>query len=184
MVFEHSFDTLKEKGPSRFVTRAAGLVKDACAGKKIELCAGGIGIAGDVDSKSGIMRFSPNIREFDGFDFKSAFSKSLKLPVTVDNDANAAVWGAYVSVLKRKPKNVIGVTLGTGVGGGLILDGRLYRGSTSSAGELGHARVAFPGEPCGCGATGCLEAYAGALGIARTARRLLGGPFKRRSLLL
>ncbi|PIR18938.1 MAG: hypothetical protein COV48_04780, partial [Elusimicrobia bacterium CG11_big_fil_rev_8_21_14_0_20_64_6] len=82
----------------------------------------------------------------------------------------AAVWGGYVAALKRKPRAVIGVTLGTGVGGGLVVDGRLHRGVTGSAGEIGHMTLELEGPHCRCGRRGCLEAYAGTAGIRRLAR--------------
>lgn len=133
----------------------------------------GLGLAGDVDAAKGRLRFTPNLSGWEGFDFKAALSRRLGRPVVVDNDANCAVWGAYATELKRKPKCVVGVTLGTGVGGGLVIDGRLYRGATGSAGEIGHTRVVESGELCHCGQRGCLEAYAGNYGIVRAARRLL-----------
>ena len=131
-----------------------------------------MGLAGDVDSARGRLRFAPNLRGWDGFDFRKAFSARTQGRVVIDNDANAAVWGGYVVGLKRRARNVVGVTLGTGVGGGLILEGRLYRGSTGSAGEIGHMIVKPGGRLCHCGNRGCLEAYAGSYGIMRTARSL------------
>lgn len=162
-----------EKGPARFIANLGELL-DSWRGRGIEPAALGLGLAGDVDGCAGRLRYSPNLRGWEGFDFKTTLKRRYKKPVIVDNDANLAVWGAYVTELKKKPANVIGVTLGTGVGGGLIINGRIYRGSTGSAGEIGHMRVAIPGEPCHCGLTGCLEAYAGSYGILRTARKVLG----------
>ncbi|HAM34641.1 MAG TPA: hypothetical protein DEB40_02955 [Elusimicrobia bacterium] len=133
----------------------------------------GLGLAGDVDHEHGCLRLTPNLPGWQGFCFRDAFKRALRLPAVVENDANAAVWGAYATELKRRPRHVIGVTLGTGVGGGLIVDGRLHRGATGTAGEIGHARVAMSGARCHCGARGCLEAYAGKYGIVRTARELL-----------
>ncbi|MEK7859651.1 MAG: ROK family protein [Elusimicrobiota bacterium] len=173
--------TAPEAGPADFVRRVGALV-DAFKGRA-GARAIGLGLAGDVDSRRGCLRFTPNLPGWEGFDFKKAFSRKMKRPVVVENDANAAVWGAYVTELKRRPRNVIGVTLGTGVGGGLILEGRLYRGSTGSAGEIGHALVEPGGELCHCGARGCLEAYAGNYGIVRTARRLLKKDPRRGALL-
>lgn len=159
-------------GPLRLVEEVCDLL-GSWKGPEYRRAAVGLGLAGDVDALKGRLRFTPNLPGWEGFDFKSALSRRLGRPVVVENDANCAVWGAYVTELKRKPRCVVGVTLGTGVGGGLILDGRLYRGATGSAGEIGHTRVADPGEPCHCGQRGCLEAYAGNYGIARAARRLL-----------
>jgi glucokinase len=168
-----------EAGPEAFVDRVRSLLQTWRAKKNLSPAALGLGLAGDVDSRAGALRFAPNLKGWDGFSFKKAFSKSLKIPVAVDNDANAAVWGGYKTELKGKPRHVVGVTLGTGVGGGLVIDGRLHRGVTGSAGELGHVKIVEGGEPCHCGDRGCLEAYAGSYGILRAARqRLAASPSK------
>jgi glucokinase len=143
----------------------------------------GLGIAGDIDSERGRVRFSPNLKEFSGFTFKSALRTRLRLPVVVDNDAKVAAWGAYVCEFKRRTLNMACITLGTGVGCGLILNGRLYRGSTGSAGELGHTCVEVDGSICSCGARGCLETYTGTSAILATACKLLAAPSGRKSLL-
>ncbi len=169
------------EGPGPFVKRLARVLE----GWRLELPAleaVGLGLAGDVDSERGLLRFSPNLRGWEGYDFKRELARRLRLPVTVDNDANMAVWGGYQRELKGRARHVVGLTLGTGVGGGIILEGRLFRGATGSAGEVGHTRVEFPGEPCRCGSRGCLEAYAGSYGIVRTAQRLLAAS-RRKSLL-
>ena len=152
------------KGPLNFVRRAAAIVKDWQFGSV------GLGLAGGVDAKTGTLLFVPNLKGWTGFSFKKAFSKSLGVSVHVDNDANVAVWGGYVVALKKKPRTVIGVTLGTGVGGGLVIDGALHRGATGSAGEIGHMTLELDGPLCHCGRRGCLEAYAGTAGILRLAR--------------
>jgi len=133
----------------------------------------GLGLAGDVDSTGGELRFTPNLAGWGGFPFRRALERRLKTRVVVDNDANAAIWGGYCGELERGPKDVVGVTLGTGVGGGLIVGGRMHRGATGSAGEIGHIKVMPEGEVCHCGGKGCLEAYAGSYGILKTARRLI-----------
>lgn len=131
----------------------------------------GLGLAGGVDEKTGALFFAPNLKPWVGFPFRRAFARVLRVPVVAENDANAAVWGGYVVALGKKPRHVIGLTLGTGVGGGLILDGRLYRGASRSAGEVGHQTLSPRGPLCPCGKRGCLEAYAGTSGIQRAARR-------------
>jgi glucokinase len=120
--------------------------------------------------------FSPNLKRWVGFSFKRELEKRLKRRVVADNDANVAVWGGYAIALKKRPRCVVGVTLGTGVGGGLIVDGKLHRGATGGAGEIGHQVVAAGGAPCRCGRRGCLEAYAGTYGLQRIARRLMRRP--------
>ena len=159
--------TEPSKGPLRFVRRAAAILKDWKFGSV------GLGLAGGVDAKTGTLLFVPNLKGWTGFSFKKAFSKSLGVSVIVDNDANVAVWGGYVVALKMKPRTVVGLTLGTGVGGGLIVDGRLHRGATGSAGEIGHMTLELNGPRCHCGRRGCVEAYAGTYGILREARELM-----------
>ncbi|MCX5795675.1 MAG: ROK family protein [Elusimicrobia bacterium] len=159
-------------GPADFVERIADLLRGwGRQGLKAE--AFGFAVAGDVDHERGRLRLTPNLPGWPGYPFRDAFRRRLRLPTVMENDANAAVWGAYVTELGRRPRSMIGVTLGTGVGGGLVIDGRLLRGATGTAGEIGHTKVASPGEPCRCGSRGCLEAYAGTYGILRLARRLL-----------
>lgn len=190
------------RGPREFVERVCALIGGAmgslCAGRRrpgsrasfraakrrASWIAGvGVGLAGDVDGRRGTLRFSPNLSGFAGFSFKKAFQAELKAPVVVDNDANMAAWGGYVVEMKRRPRNMVCLTLGTGVGGGLVLAGKLFHGATGTAGEIGHMLVEPDGEMCRCGMRGCLEAYAGAYGIVRTARKLLDAPSGRRSLL-
>jgi len=132
----------------------------------------GISIAGDVDSKKGILRYSPNLPKWRNVRLKQYFEKKLHIPIVVDNDANCAAYGSYTIDGERKYKNFITVTLGTGVGGGIIIDGKLYGGSTGSAGEIGHITINPDGPKCNCGNRGCLETYIGTKGIIRTAEKL------------
>jgi len=158
------------QAPAEFVRRVAG----ALDGWRYDTL--GLGLAGGVDADSGTLLFAPNLKRWVGFSFKREFERRLKIRAVADNDANVAVWGGYVVGLKRKPRHVVGVTLGTGVGGGLILDGKLHRGATGAAGELGHVIVRAGGALCRCGRRGCVEAYAGTYGLQRIARRLMRRP--------
>ncbi len=166
------FPTDPAAGPGDFLERVIRVL-ELWRRHGIKASSFGLGLAGDVDHERGTLRLTPNLPGWQGYPFAKEFHQRLRLPMVVENDANAAVWGAYVTQLERRPRSVVGVTLGTGVGGGLIIDGRLYRGATGTAGEIGHTRVAASGEPCHCGARGCLEAYVGNYGIVRTARKLL-----------
>jgi glucokinase len=132
----------------------------------------GIGCAGDVDPETGSIRISPNLR-WTNVPLKRLLARHLKFPIVVDNDANVAAWAAYVVEAKRKIRNLIGITLGTGVGGGLVIEGRLYRGTTGSAGEIGHMTLFPEGVPCNCGNQGCLERYLGARAMVEEARRAI-----------
>lgn len=162
--------TQPERGPKHFVEEVSAMLRSW------PISSIGLGLAGGVDAATGRLLFVPNLKGWEGFSFRSAFEKALKVSVVVDNDANVAVWGGYAVALKKKPKTVVGVTLGTGVGGGLVIDGRLHRGATGSAGEIGHMTLELEGPLCHCGRRGCLEAYAGTYGIQRIARRLMKRP--------
>jgi len=180
---EIEIPTKSSQKASQFVARICSLLRLLESELDADVAGVGLGLAGDVDSEQGILRFAPSLSGWNNFNFKKAFSKRLKSPIVVDNDANMAVWGGYVMELKRRPFNVVGITLGTGVGGGLIIEGKLYRGSTGSAGELGHTKIATPGAQCRCGSRGCLEAYAGSYGIVRAAQAELRRQPKKKSLL-
>jgi glucokinase len=134
----------------------------------------GVGTAGDVDPKTGSVRLSPNLN-WRNVPLKQLIARRLKYRINVENDANVAAWAAYVVEAKRKIKNLLCVTVGTGVGGGLIIDGKLYRGATGSAAEIGHITLFPEGVPCPCGNHGCLERYVGARAMAQEARRRLEG---------
>lgn len=158
--------TEARRGPAAFVARLRPVLA------RWRFSALGLGLAGGVDAGRGVLLFVPNLPGWTGFSFRRAL-KGLRVPVVVDNDANCAVWGGHRVALGGRARSTVGVTLGTGVGGGLVLDGRLWRGATGSAGELGHMIVKAGGARCGCGRRGCLEAYCGTAGILRAARRLM-----------
>lgn len=159
--------TLPAKGPADFLRRAEGVLRNW------SFSSIGLGLAGGVDPDTGTLLFVPNLKGWTGFAFRRALERAYAVPVAVDNDANVAVWGGYKVALKGKGRTVVGVTLGTGVGGGLVVDGRLHRGATGSAGEIGHMTLELDGPACACGRKGCLEAYAGTAGILRAAKRLM-----------
>jgi glucokinase len=132
----------------------------------------GVGCAGDVDPVSGVIRISPNLR-WKQVPLQSLLVRKLKCPINVENDANVAAWAAYVVEGHRKIKNLVCITVGTGIGGGLIINGQLFRGTTGSAGEIGHMTLFPDGVPCNCGNQGCLERYIGAKAMAAEARRAI-----------
>jgi glucokinase len=131
-------------------------------------------VPGTLDVANEIVTQAPNLPSLIRFDFKSALQDQFPFPVSLENDANAAAVGEMWLGAARGARNVICITLGTGVGAGIILDGKLWRGTFGTAGELGHTTFdAFNGPECKCGNRGCLEMYASATAIARMARELL-----------
>ena len=124
---------------------------------------------------NGTIEFAPNLSwGHDGIvPLADMFKQRLGIPVALTNDANAAAIGEMIYGVARGMKNFIMITLGTGVGSGIVVNGQLVYGSDGFAGELGHVIVRRDGRPCGCGRKGCLETYCSATGVARTARELL-----------
>ena len=121
----------------------------------------GIGAPGPIDVERGLVYFFPNIPGWKNTPLKKILEKKLKLNVSVDNDANAMALGEYAFGAGRGCKNMIALTLGTGVGGGMVLNGRLFHGSTFSAAEIGHLKINEDGPLCACGGRGCIETYVG-----------------------
>lgn len=124
---------------------------------------------------NGTIEFAPNLSwGHNGIvPLADMFKQRLGIPVALTNDANAAAIGEMIYGVARGMKNFIMITLGTGVGSGIVVNGQLVYGSDGFAGELGHVIVRRDGRPCGCGRKGCLETYCSATGVARTARELL-----------
>jgi len=120
----------------------------------------GVSCAGLVDSRSGVVRFAGNL-EMDQFPLGPELEKELGIPVIVENDARCAIWGEFSQAHGSLGNNVAGLVLGTGVGGGLIIDSKLVSGKNGFAGEFGHLPVTNSNRHCACGLTGCLESIAG-----------------------
>ena len=148
----------------------------AQAGKKDEIRGIGVG-APNGNYYTGSIAFAPNLpwAAHGSVDFAKMLSAECGgIPVTLTNDANAAAVGEMAYGVAKGMKHFIMITLGTGVGSGIVIDGQVLYGSDGFAGELGHTcAVRHNGRPCGCGKTGCLEAYCSAIGVARTAREWL-----------
>jgi glucokinase len=134
----------------------------------------GIGSPGPLDRQRGIVIVTPNLGWRD-YPLRDRVAERVKLPATLDNDANCATLGEWWQGAAKGARNVVGMTIGTGIGGGLIIDGRLYHGSSDVAGEIGHTTIDSTGRRCKCGNYGCLEAYASGPSIAERAREALSG---------
>lgn len=159
----------------------AEAVEDAIAELVIELASRhpiervGVGAAGYVDSRRSVVMFAPNIAWRDE-DLKAELERRVHLPVVIENDANSAAWGEFTFGAAKDVDDLLLVTVGTGVGGGIVIDGELYRGSFGAAAEIGHLRVVPGGRVCGCGNLGCLEQYGSGSALVRDARSQSGTP--------
>jgi glucokinase len=134
-----------------------------------DITAVGVGAAGYVDAARAVVLFAPNIAWRD-VDLKAELEQRLGLPVVVENDVNAAAWGEFTYGAGHDVDDLLMVAVGTGVGGGLVLDGELYRGAFGVGAEIGHMRVVPDGLMCGCGNRGCLEQYASGSALVREVR--------------
>jgi glucokinase len=154
--------TKSERGVEAVLDRIARCVRDAVDETDFDLknCRGvGIGAPGAVDFDAGRIIFAPNLGWRD-VAVKRELEKRLDVPVFLENDCNVCTLGVHEREFGGKPRHLIGIFVGTGIGGGLILDGKLFSGSSHTAGEIGHMVMQVDGDKCGCGNKGCLEALA------------------------
>ena len=145
----------------------ADLVLDLAANHRVEGV--GVGAAGFVDVSRATVLFAPNLSWRDE-PLKAELERRTDLPVVIENDANAAAWGEFAFGAAADADDLLLVTVGTGVGGGIVLDGRLHRGTFGIAAEIGHLRVVPNGRPCPCGNRGCWEQYASGSALVSDAR--------------
>ncbi len=134
----------------------------------------GVGAPGPLDRAKGVVLVAPNLGWHD-YPLKERVEHAVGIRTTLENDANCATLGEWWVGAAKGARNAIGMTIGTGIGGGLILEGRLYHGSSDVAGEVGHTTIDSNGRRCACGNYGCLEAYASGPAIAERAREALSG---------
>lgn len=134
----------------------------------------GLGLPGPINYEKGIVHFFPNIPGWKKVDLKSILERRLGLPVCVDNDAKLMSLAEYKLGAARGARNAVCITLGTGVGGGIIINGNLYRGLCNASGEIGHMPINEKGPQCNCGGRACLETYIGNKRILKEASRLFG----------
>jgi len=136
---------------------------------KNEIKGVGLGVPGILDRELGIVKSSPNMPKWINFKINDFVQKKLNLPVKIVNDASSAALGEAKFGTGKNYKNIVMITLGTGVGGGIIIDGKLYDGLGSTGAQLGHSVIRYNGRLCGCGRRGCLEAYASATALIKEA---------------
>jgi glucokinase len=174
-----SIPTSAELGAEGVADRIVGLIErviletiEQTKGVRADFLGVGIGAPGPLDREKGIVIVAPNLG-WRNFPLRDRIGEKLNLPATLDNDANCATVGEWWQGAARGGTNVIGMTIGTGIGGGLIIDGALFHGASDVAGEIGHTTIDLNGRHCKCGNYGCLEAYASGPAIAVRAREVL-----------
>ncbi|MBS4165862.1 Glucokinase [Neochlamydia sp. AcF65] len=136
------------------------------------ICGIGIGVPGQVSAKDGSIVFAPNLN-WHNISLKKKIEEVTSLPVTITNDGRAATWGEWLNGAGKGSNNIVCVFVGTGIGGGIVNEGKVMPGYTNCAGELGHMIIQMNGPPCTCGSHGCFEAMASGWAIAKKAKELV-----------
>jgi len=160
--------TLAQQGKEATIKRIIETIHQIIIQSKIspdELSGIGIGAPGPLNGKTGIISFAPNLPGWKNVPLRKILEDEFRMKVILENDANAAAWGERSFGVARGINNLACFTLGTGIGGGVIIDGSIYHGADYGAGEFGHMTVNKDGPRCNCGKYGCLEAYSSATGI-------------------
>ncbi|HTF99408.1 MAG TPA: ROK family protein [Nitrospirota bacterium] len=168
--------TRAHEGWKRVVTRIAECIVSAqriAAEKHVVVGAVGVGAPGVIHRDTGIVVKSPNFPDWNNLPLKAEVEREVGLPIFIENDANAAALGEQWQGAGRGINSMILITLGTGVGGGIVLNGRIWQGADGMAGEIGHMTLIPEGRQCGCGNRGCLEMYASARGIVQSYQETL-----------
>lgn len=172
IVDQSSCRTEVERGFQHVIGQMAEAVRSLCARNGVstdDVRAVGVGCPGPVDVKAGLVVVAPNFPGWRDLPVRDALQRQLGgIPTVLENDANVAAYGEFRMGVGRGLESLVMITLGTGIGGGIVIDGAIHRGCTDTAGELGHVIVEVGGRLCGCGRRGCLEAYSSATGtVAR-----------------
>jgi glucokinase len=163
-------DTPREGG-SALTQAIADVAKELMAEFTIDSV--GVSAAGFVSSDRKTMLATPNIAGWNGVDLDYQLTSLIGLPVVIENDANAAAWGEARFGAGRGKRHMLMLTVGTGIGGGIVVNGELYRGAFGTAAEIGHIRVVPEGHLCGCGARGCFEQYGSGNALMRHTREAI-----------
>lgn len=170
------------QGGSALTQTIADVAKELL--EKYQVSSVGVSAAGFVSSDRKTMLATPNIADWNGVDLDNQLTKLIGLPVVIENDANAAAWGEAKFGAGKNQDHMMMLTVGTGIGGGIVVNGALYRGAYGIAAEFGHLRVVPEGHLCGCGARGCFEQYASGNALLRHAREAISAsPEVARNLL-
>lgn len=173
LIFKTSVKTEAEKGFSNIIGKMGETINTLLTENNIELSqidGIGIGCPGSIDSKNNIIIYSNNI-ELENAKIGEELAKIINKPIFISNDANCAALGESISGAAAGHKDVVMITLGTGVGGGVIIGGKIFEGSNSVGAELGHSMLVLDGEECTCGRKGCWEAYASATALIKQTKK-------------
>ncbi|HLI12566.1 MAG TPA: ROK family protein [Alphaproteobacteria bacterium] len=167
--------TRADKGPDAVIEEVIACLTDPRLLKAASAPIGiGVGVAGQVDPETGLVRYAPNLR-WHNVQLRERLQDRLAVPVEVLNDVQAVTYGEWIHGAGKGAKDLVCLFVGTGVGGGVVADGRLITGCSGNAGELGHLTIERSGPLCSCGNHGCLEALAGGWAIARRAKERIEG---------
>ncbi len=178
LIHKQSIDTEAERGFEHVLGRMVKLVDqmlDAQGLTRDDIRGAGIGAPGPMSHTKGIVYGAPNLPGFVNVPLAQRFAEASGLSVSLENDANAAAYGEFTAGAGSDVQNMVMLTLGTGVGGGVVIDGKLLRGGLDNAGEIGHTIVVPNGRACPCGQRGCLERYASANAVAERLREAVRG---------
>jgi glucokinase len=177
IIEKDSVATEASGGPEHVLRRIADMIsRFQSEVNERPLLGAGVGAPGILSHSRGVVIAPPNLDGWKNVPIVEHIHAATGLRIVLENDANNAAWAEFVCGAGRGTKHMVMLTIGTGIGGGVIIDGRLYRGAFENAGELGHTIVQYDGRPCNCGQRGCLEAHASAANTAaRVTERILAG---------
>ncbi|WP_145407629.1 ROK family protein [Paenibacillus xylanexedens] len=171
IVHERSDPTESSKGPAHVLSRIQGIVQEMLLLEGIDqssIKCMGMGIPGLLDPEEGLSIFSPNFPGWENIHVVNVMKEHFEFPVFIDNDVRVNMYGEWLFGAGVGYRNLVLITLGTGLGSGIVNDGKVIYGTTSSAGEIGHMNMFREGRPCRCGSSGCLGRYVSAVGMVRT----------------
>ncbi|KQX68342.1 ROK family protein [Paenibacillus sp. Root444D2] len=170
-IHERSDPTEAAKGPSHVLNKIKEIVQEMMSFVGINqtsIKCMGMGIPGLLDPDEGLSIFSPNFPDWENIHVVNQMKNNFDFPVFIDNDVRVNMYGEWLFGAGIGYKNLVLITLGTGLGSGIVNDGKVFYGTTSSAGEIGHMNMYREGRPCRCGSSGCLGRYASAIGMVKT----------------
>lgn len=169
IIASHRQPTQPDQGPDRVIKGIVECVNSCFGEARESVQAMGIGMAGQIEKDTGIVRFAPNLG-WHNIHLRARLEEALQLPVLVSNDVRAAAYGEWRYGAGKGIDDIVCLFVGTGIGGGIVIDGKLLEGCSNTAGELGHMTIYSNGRQCRCRNQGCLEAYAGGWAIGERAQ--------------